>query len=182
MARSLHFVLGTGLQAERACSNSREFVRRSAWPHPSVTNPTDLRQRRPERDALSPFHLLCQLRCKEWITTIGGNERYRSWEKLTLTRSVSEDAKHVLADASGECEMCHSHPRAVKQNHRQRHGQDRCQIGSGHHRVRVGSRHDGRVREMSVCRKVHLHRRLPSCGPFGAQFACPPPARVVSNV
>ena len=34
-------------------------------------------------------------------------------KRLTLTRSVSEDATHVLAYASGECEMCHPHPCAV---------------------------------------------------------------------
>ena len=31
----------------------------------------------------------------------GGSRLYRSREKLTLTRSVSEDATHVLAYASG---------------------------------------------------------------------------------
>ena len=39
--------------------------------------------------------------------------RYRSREKRALTRSVRGEAKHVLADAAGECEMCPPHPRAV---------------------------------------------------------------------
>ena len=35
---------------------------------------------------------------------------YRTRLKLTLTRSVSEEATPVLAYAAGECEMCHPQP------------------------------------------------------------------------